>query len=109
MTNLEAEQGLSIYQQRMKIEQTFRDLKSLMNKRRSLIEKMVALVLIAYAIALIVGETLRTLIFLEGDRKNKLYSGVFIFLKFKPNLSPPLISQARMVFSRLILPVRTNV
>ena len=49
----------------MKIEETFRDLKSLlnfhklMNKRRTLMEKMVAFLLIAYAIALILGETLR--------------------------------------------------
>ena len=48
MTNLNAEEGLAIYLQRMKIESVFRDLKSLfnfhklMNKRRSLMEKMVA-------------------------------------------------------------------
>lgn len=115
MTNLKAEEGLAIYQKRMKIEQTFRDLKSLlnfhklMNKRRSLMEKMVALILIAYAITLVVGETLRTQLFPEGSRKYMLYSGSFIFLKLKPDLSPPLFSQARMAFNQLVLPVRTNV
>ena len=115
MTNLKAEDGLAIYFQRMKIEETFRDLKSLlnfhklMNKRRIWMEKMVAMILIAYAIALILGETLREHLFPEGSRKNKLYSGVFVFLKLKPNLSPPILSLGRYAFSQLILPVRSNV
>jgi len=115
MTNLDANAGLAIYDQRMKIEETFRDLKSLlnfhklMNKRRSLLEKMVALILIAYSIILIVGEILRAQFFPEGSRKNKLYSGPFIFLKLKPTLAPPIFSQARLTFAQLILPVRTNV
>jgi hypothetical protein len=115
MTNLKAEDGLAIYFQRMKIEETFRDLKSLlnfhklMNKRRILMEKMVALILIAYAVVLVVGETLRAQLFPEGSRKNKLYSGSFVFLKLRPNLSPPLLSQARSAFSQLVLPVRSNV
>ncbi len=115
MTNLKAEEGLAIYLKRMKIEQTFRDLKSLlnfhklMNKRRILMERMVALILITYAIVLVVGETLRAQLFPEGCRKNKLYSGSFIFLKLKPDLSPPLLSQAWSAFSQLVLPVRCNV
>ena len=65
MTNLKADDGLAIYFQRMKIEETFRDLKSLlnfqnlMNKRRVVMEKMAALLLIAYTITLTLGETLR--------------------------------------------------
>ena len=61
-----AKQGLSIYLQRMKIEECFRDMKNLlgleklMNKRRDHMEKMVALLLIAYAIALWLGEMLRS-------------------------------------------------
>jgi hypothetical protein len=115
MTNLKAEEGMTIYLQRMKIEETFRDLKSLlnfhklMNKRRSLMEKMVALVLIAYAVVLIVGETLRTQLFPESNRKNKIFSGPFIFLKLKPGLAPPVLSQAHLAFSHLVFPVRTNV
>jgi hypothetical protein len=115
MTNLKAEDGLAFYFQRMKIEETFRDLKNLlnfhklMNKHRSLMEKMVALILIAYAIVLIVGETLRAQLFPLGSRKNKLYSGSFVFLKLKPDLSPPILLQARTTFSNLVIPVRTNV
>ena len=115
MTNLKAEEGLAFYLQRMKIEQAFRDLKSLlnfhklMNKRRTLMEKMVALLLIAYTIALILGETMRAAFFPATSPKNKLYSGLFIFIKLKVDLSPPLLSQARSAFSHSVLPVRTYV
>ena len=115
MSNLKAEEALAIYFQRMKIEETFRDLKNLlnfhklMNKRRSMMEKMVALILIAYAVILILGETLRTHLYPESSRKNKLFSGPFIFLKLKPALAPPILSQARSAFNHLVLPVRCNV
>jgi Transposase DDE domain len=115
MTNLDAKAGLAIYDERMKIEETFRDLKSLLNfhklmhKRRNWMEKMVALILIAYSIVLILGETLRSHLFPEGCRKNKLFSGPFIFLKLKPALSPPMLAHAQSAFSQLVLPVRTNV
>lgn len=115
MTNLDAKEGLAIYNQRMKIEETFRDLKNLlnfhklMNKRRTLMEKMVAMILIAYAIVLVVGEALRAQLFPEGSCKYKLYSGSFVFLKLKPDPAPPILSQVLLIFSQLILPVRTNV
>jgi hypothetical protein len=115
MTNLTAEEGLEVYLQRMKIDEAFRDLKSLlnfdklMNKRRVLMEKMAALVLIAYALALILGELLRSQLFVEGSRKYGLYSGPFVFLKLKPPLSPPILSQAKAAFTQLIYPVRTIV
>jgi hypothetical protein len=97
----------------MKIEETFRDLKSLlnfhklMNKRRTLMEKMVALILIAYAIVLFVGETLREKLVSDGSRKYKLFSGPFLFLKLKPDISPPFLAQACSSFNQLVLPVRT--
>ncbi len=115
MTNLAAEKALAVYLQRMKIEQTFRDLKSLlnlhklMNQRRRWMEKMAALTLIAYAVALILGETLRAQLFPKGCRKSKLYSGPFLFLKIKPDLAPPILSKARAAFSHLVIPVRINV
>ena len=115
MTNLKAEDGLASYFQRMKIEETIRDLKNLlnfhklMNKRRNLMEKMVALILIAYTIALILGETLRTTMFSAESRKHKLFSGPFILLKLKPDLSPPVLAQARSIFSLTICPVQTRV
>jgi len=68
---------------------------------------MVALILIAYTIALILGETLRARFFPEGSRKNELFSGPFILLKLKPKLSPPVLSLARLVFFQLVNPVRT--
>lgn len=64
-TTLEPEQALAIYQARMKLDQSFRDLKTLlglekiMNKKREPLEKMLALVLLAYGIGLLVGEALR--------------------------------------------------
>jgi len=57
MTNLDAQQALAIYLQRMKIEEAFRDVKwffgleKLMNKSRLQMEKMLALLLIAYTIS----------------------------------------------------------
>jgi len=115
MTNMDALTGKVYYFERMKIEEAFRDLKSLlnfqklMNKHRTQMEKMVAFLLIAYAIALILGETLRNQLFPEECRKHKIYSGPFIFLKLKPNLSPPVLSLSRTTFSQIICPVRTHV
>jgi len=65
-----------------------------MNKRRNLREKMVVLILIASAIVPLAGENLRAQLFPDGCRKNKLFSGPFIFLKLKPDLAPPVLSQA---------------
>ena len=81
----------------------------LLNWRRTQMEKMDTLNLIAYAIVLVVGENLRAQLFPEGGRKNKLSCGSFIFLNLRPNLSPPLLSQALSAFSQLVLPVRSNV
>jgi len=119
MTNLPAEQGLDIYLQRMKIEESFRDLKNLlglekmMYKKRELMEKMVAWMLIAYAITLILGEHLRAQLFPEASRKHKLFSGPFVLLKWKLNLSPQkfrqVLTSARAAFHAIVIPVRTNV
>jgi hypothetical protein len=113
MTDMEAMLGLAYYLERMKIEEAFRDLKSLlnfqklMNKHHCQMEKMVALLLIAYTLALILGEALRSELFPQDCRKHKLYSGPFIFLKLNPNLSPPLLTQTRPNFSQMVFPVRT--
>lgn len=114
MTNLTPRQGLQIYLGRMKIEQSFRDLKSLlhldqvMNKRQVLMEKMAALVLLTFSIGLWVGEGLRDEVYgpppetatkrshKKGrhpsrrerrlGRKWKRYSGLFVLLKQKIEL-----------------------
>ena len=119
MTNLEAKQALDIYFQRMKIDESFRDMKNLlgleklMNKRRDHMEKMVALLLIAYAIGLWLGETLRATLFPEGSRKHKLYSRLFVLLKLKLTMPRqdflPISSLALSSFTNLVCCARSNV
>jgi hypothetical protein len=114
MTNLEARKGLRIYFARMKIEETYRDLKSLlgltklMNKQQVYMEKMVSLLLLTFTIGLLVGEELRDLLYgepiaddeqvedkeripgspsLKKGKKWKRYSGLFVLLKQKWSLS----------------------
>ena len=103
ITNLNPEEGLSIYGQRMKIEESFKDLKSLlsmdkvMNKQQENMEKMLALVMLAYSIGLMLGEAFRDRLYgspdpAQGDqgkpsnRKWLAYSGLFVLLKQKITL-----------------------
>jgi Transposase DDE domain. len=64
-SNLEPEKALEIYRSRMKIEQSFRDLKGLlglekvMSKKLENLEKWIAFMLLAYAVGLLIGETIR--------------------------------------------------
>jgi len=115
MTNLEAKKGLGIYFARMKIEETYRDCKSLlglaklMNQQQVYMEKMVSLLLLTFTIGLLVGEELRDLLYaqpiaedehvdekeripgapsLKKGKKWKRYSGLFVLLKQKWSLSP---------------------
>jgi hypothetical protein len=110
MTNLEAKRGLQIYFARMKIDETFKDLKSLlgliklMNKRQVYMEKMLALLLLTFTIGLLVGEEIRDLLYgepiieneqvpdkeripgstvLKQGKKWRRYSGLFVLLKQK--------------------------
>lgn len=114
MTHLDAKQAQRIYFARMKIDESFRDLKSLlgmtkrMNKQQQIMEKMLALLLLVYAIGLLIGEGLRDHLygeliqkqeevgekecipgspFLKKGKKWKRYSGLFILLKQKWSLS----------------------
>lgn len=65
MGNLKPDELLEVYEKRMKIEQTFRDSKSLLNlekvmsKRRGHLESTLALVLLAYGLGLLIGEAAR--------------------------------------------------
>lgn len=116
ITNLKPEDGLEIYRQRMKIEESFKDLKSLlcmdkvMNKRQENMEKMLALVLMAYSIGLLLGEAFRDRMYASthpvGDmaagrrsRKWHLYSGLFVLLKQKISLS---VREIKEVVSRVL-------
>lgn len=118
ITNLQPEAALTIYKARMKIEQAFRDLKSLlrwdkiMNKTRRNMERMTAVVLLAYAIALLIGEDIREQIY--HGKKAKLYSGLFILLKRRIRLAREAmgesVTRAYSLLSGIILgSVRTNV
>lgn len=127
MTDLKPEHALDIYYQRMKIEESFRDLKSLlhldklMNKKSEQMEKVVALVLLAYSLGMLIGEGVRDAVFGERRRgqpsdasgepipgqphlrqtpKWKRYSGLFILLKQKLELS---LRRRRKIF-RSVLP-----
>jgi Transposase DDE domain. len=135
MTDLEAHQGLALYQERMKIEESFRDLKSLlhidavMNKTQANMEQMVALVMLAFTIGLLIGETTRDHLYAqpieEGEavsdderipdrphfrksRKWKLYSGLFLLLNRKLSLSASqlkaLVRNALEAFIALVYP-----
>lgn len=131
MTDLKAEAGLQIYFQRMKIDESFRDLKNhlrldkVMNKKPEQMEKMIALVMLAFSIGVFAGEGVRDAVFGErsrGMRKGlpperipgqphlfqtkqwKLYSGLFILLKQKLDLP---LKRRRKIF-RTILPVFTG-
>jgi hypothetical protein len=110
ITNLEAKQGLHIYFGRMKIEESFKDLKDLlgmtklMNQKQEYMEKMIALLLLIFPIGLLFGEGLRDFLYgepiaegeqipekdqvpntpeLKKSKKWKRYSGLFILLRQK--------------------------
>ena len=118
ISNLEPEAALTIYKARMKIEQVFKDLKSLlrwdkiMNKTRRNMEKITAILLIAYAIALLIGEDIREQIY--PGKKSKLYSGLFILLKHRMQLAKErmaeIITRVHSLFSGITFgDVRTHV
>ena len=127
ITNLPPELALRIYEKRMKIEVSFRDLKSLlhihkiMNKSRRYLENMIALVLLAYTIGLLIGEAIRDVLYagVDPDRIDLLFtpnlppsskwfsfSGLFILLKRRRRLSPLILrkitSSALLIFSNLV-------
>ena len=112
MTNLRAEVGGQIYFARMKIDETFRDLKNLlhlekvMNKQQAKMEQVIAWALLAFMVGFLVGEELRDALYGPAPdtpttgtakprlkpvwqppgKKWKLYSGMFLLLKQKVTL-----------------------
>jgi len=131
MSNLAPEEAMAIYQARAKIEESFRDLKSLlsmekiMNKKQTNMEKMIAMVMISYAIGCLVGESIRDEIYGPetaarpaedcGDsatekpkrEKRSLYSGLFILLRQKIGLAmevlEALVQGVQMAFVSMVL------
>lgn len=127
ITSLEPEQGLDVYKERMKIETSFRDLKSLlhmdkvMNKSRAYLVKMLALVLITFAISLLVGEAIRDVRYagiapeavdllsvpdLPKSSKWHSFSGLFILLKRRRRLDSYtlrlIVKKVLLIFSELV-------
>jgi len=102
---------LSVYGHREKIDESFRDMKNLlnldkiMNKKQDNMEKMVALVVLAYVIGFLIGEQIRDWQY-GGSRKWKLYSGLFILLKRKITLARDALLQALesayIIFRRIV-------
>jgi hypothetical protein len=135
MTNMDPEAGLALYDQRMKIEICFRDLKSLlhinkaMNKSQRYLNKMLAMVMLAYAISVVVGEAIRdvqyahvapddlnllTVPAVERSSGWFLFSGPFLLLKKRYRLDRHILRRivvvALLIFSHLIFAnVRTIV
>jgi hypothetical protein len=138
MSTLPPEEALRIYHARMKIDESFKDLKNLlgldklMNKSQQHMEQMAALTMLAYAVGLLVGETLRDELYPPPappalqptsaapapDRsparrcKWQMYSGLFVLLKQKLTLPAArlrqLIDQTLQAFALLVCPpVRT--
>ena len=87
---------MEIYGLRMKIEESFRDIKDLlnidkiMNYKRDNMEKMISMVLLSCSIVLLIGERIREVGY--AGKKRKLYSGVFILLRRKVLLSEAVIA-----------------
>jgi hypothetical protein len=127
ITTLKPEEALRLYFKRMKIEISFRDLKSLlhmdkiMNKSQALLEKMLAILLIAYAITLLIGEAIRDVQYAQVqpaavdllaipdvDKRSKWYSfsGPFLLLKRRCRLARlelrKIITAVLVIFSNLV-------
>jgi len=85
ITNLTCEEGLKTYGARMKIEETFKDIKSLlglgkvMNKNRENMEKMVAMLLVAYTIGVLVGEQVRDEVYGRGKKMGPVFGPLHTF------------------------------
>lgn len=96
MGNLPPGELLGVYRQRMKIEEAFRDLKGylrmegVMSKTLENAEKTLRLLAFAYALGLVVGETMRRKWREKGGagwRKWRDYSGLFLLLKMPGRFS----------------------
>lgn len=95
-TNMEnTEKVIEIYKKRMKIEESFRDLKSIfnmedvMNKKMENAKKMIDLLMIAYNILLMIGHQIKDRYYYFESKGR--YSGVYIIVSDRFRLSRDMI------------------
>jgi len=110
--SLKPSELLGVYSLRGKIDESFRDMKNLlnldkiMNKKQDNMEKMAALLVLAYAIGFLIGEQIRDWEY-GGSSKWKQYSGLHTLLKKKISLTREELVQAiecaYMLFRRIVL------
>lgn len=111
-------EALMIYSSRMKIEECFKNLKSLldldkiMNKKQVNMEKMMALTLLAYSVGLLLGEEIRRRVY--SVEKRKQFSGLYILLRRRDNILShtwkDIMGAVYALFRRLVFGyVRTHV
>jgi hypothetical protein len=105
-TNIDPKRVLEIYLDRMKIEESFKDLKSLlgleriMSKDRQYMGKLIMLVLIAYTIGVLVGEKIRDRTY-RSEKKWNRYSGLFILIRQRVTLPGKEIRKMKVLAYRL--------
>jgi hypothetical protein len=98
MTNVEGQEALAIYHQRMKIEQGFRDLKTNlgleqnMSKQPQRLGKLLAIALVGYALGVLIGEQVRSHVLSASQQKR--YSGFHVFLHSLEYLPRERVRQA---------------
>ena len=110
--SLKPSELIGVYGLKEKIDESFRDMKNLlnldkiMNKKQVNMEKMVALVALAYIIGFLLGEQVRDQMY-GGSKKWEQFSGLFILLKRKIRLAKEALSQALesayMLFRKIVL------
>ncbi len=111
VSNLPPESAIRIYRLRMKTEESFRDMKDLlnidkiMNQKEENMKKMLSLVLLSYSIVLLICETIRETVYPE--KKRKLYLGLHILLRRKVSIIGEtlraVIDSVFTVFSNIVL------
>ena len=85
-SNFDSEKDLNIYQTKMKIEETLKDLKSLlglekiMNKKQKNLEKILSLLFLAHSIGFLMGEVIlkKTYPKLRNNLQKSVYTGLFL-------------------------------
>jgi hypothetical protein len=98
ITNYDPEDALRIYKLRMKLEESFRDVKDkfgitkIMTKTRANFIKLILLAFLAYGLLLLVGETLKNIAF--NKKSYVKFSGIFILLNMPFEYTYSLIKAA---------------